>query len=225
MSLSFTLAARYLWGRKLRTTLTTLAVVFGVLVLFGMNIILPSMLQSLQANMLAASNQVDLTVSHASNEAFSPAVLEKVRGVEGVRAAAGTLSRPVNLPANFYDDDPAAPDRITVLSLTGLEPEEAGAVRSYPIEQGRFLQAGDRDAALVSLSLADTLGLKLGDSLRLPSTQGEAALTIVGLRAARTLPGNEEVLVSLSEAQRLFSQPDQINIVEANVNTTDEAER
>ena len=41
MNIQFTLAARYLSGRKLRTFLTTLAVVFGVLVLFGMNIVLP----------------------------------------------------------------------------------------------------------------------------------------------------------------------------------------
>ena len=41
MNLSFTLARRYLSGRKLRTFLTTLAVIFGVLVIFAMNSILP----------------------------------------------------------------------------------------------------------------------------------------------------------------------------------------
>jgi hypothetical protein len=33
LTLQLTLAARYLWRRKLRTFLTTLAVIFGVLVI------------------------------------------------------------------------------------------------------------------------------------------------------------------------------------------------
>ena len=47
MNLQLTLAARYLWGRKLRTALTTLAIVFGTLVIFGMNTILPAMLRKI----------------------------------------------------------------------------------------------------------------------------------------------------------------------------------
>ena len=35
MSIQFMLAARYLSGRKLRTFLTTLAVIFGVMIIFG----------------------------------------------------------------------------------------------------------------------------------------------------------------------------------------------
>ena len=42
MNLQLTLAFRYLRGRKLRTMLTTLAIVFGVLVIFGMNTLIPA---------------------------------------------------------------------------------------------------------------------------------------------------------------------------------------
>ena len=65
------LAGRYLWGRKLRTFLTTLAIVFGTLVIFGMNIILPTMVQAFQSNLLAASGQVDVTITLKTGEAFS----------------------------------------------------------------------------------------------------------------------------------------------------------
>ncbi len=68
--MTLTLAARYLAGRKLRTIFTTLAVIFGVFVLFGMNLILPAMIRSFQANLLAASNQVDATITHITGEAF-----------------------------------------------------------------------------------------------------------------------------------------------------------
>jgi putative ABC transport system permease protein len=87
MHLQLTLAARYLWGRKLRTSLTTLAIVFGALVIFGMNVLLPTMLQAFQANMLAASGQVDVTITHESGEAFSRTVLNQIRAMEGVRTA------------------------------------------------------------------------------------------------------------------------------------------
>ncbi len=40
-------------GRKLRTFLTTLAIVFGAWQIFGMNILMPTMLKVFKANMLA----------------------------------------------------------------------------------------------------------------------------------------------------------------------------
>jgi ABC-type antimicrobial peptide transport system permease subunit len=43
-----------LWGRKLRTFLTTLAIVFGAWLIFAMNILMPTMLKAFEANMLAA---------------------------------------------------------------------------------------------------------------------------------------------------------------------------
>lgn len=47
-------AARYLWGRKLRTFLTTLAIVLGTLAIFCMSLLLPTMLKAFEVNMLAA---------------------------------------------------------------------------------------------------------------------------------------------------------------------------
>ena len=43
------LAWRYLKGRGIRTLLTTLAVVLGVMLMFGMNGVLPSMITALRA--------------------------------------------------------------------------------------------------------------------------------------------------------------------------------
>ena len=58
-----TLAWRYLMGRKLRTFLTTLAVVFGVMVLLGVNMILPTMINAIQGTMLGASGSRGITVA------------------------------------------------------------------------------------------------------------------------------------------------------------------
>jgi putative ABC transport system permease protein len=225
MNIQMILALRYLNGRKLRTFLTTLAVIFGVVAIFGMNILIPTMLQAFQANMLAASNNVDLTVSHVTNEAFSPDVLDDVRGVSGVSVAQGMLSRPVNLPADYFDNDPAKADVISTVSLVGLDVESALQVRNYTVQDGRFLRTGDMAGCIIAQTLADNLGLKVGDSLPLPSTEGKVNLEIFGILPPRTLPGNEEVLVSLPEAQVLRDAGGKINIIEANFNTSDPAQR
>ena len=102
LTLQLTLAARYLWGRKLRTFLTTLAIVFGAWVIFGMNILMPTMLKSFEANMLAASGQVDVTITHKTGETFSRNLVNKVRTTEGVRAVSGLLSRTINVRDRFF---------------------------------------------------------------------------------------------------------------------------
>jgi putative ABC transport system permease protein len=120
MQLQLTLAARYLNGRKLRTLLTTLAVMFGVLVIFGMNIILPTLMAALQANVQGASGLVDFSATHITGEAFVQTVTDRLQGVDGVSAVSPSLTRTVNIPADFYDQSAAKADTITVLSLVGV---------------------------------------------------------------------------------------------------------
>ena len=78
MNLQFTLAARYLLGRKLRTTLTTLAIIFGVMLIFGMNTVLPTMLAALQANVQGAEGNVDFTITNVSGQSFPADVANRI---------------------------------------------------------------------------------------------------------------------------------------------------
>ncbi len=226
MNLQLTLAWRYLNGRKLRSFLTTLAILFGVLVIFGMNIILPTMLAAFQANMMAASGAVDATITSQSGGTFSPAVEDKLQGLAGIRAMDVYLDRTVNLPANFVDGDPAAPDRITAVALVGINPPDAQRLHVYQIQgDGRFLLGSDTTAAVITQSLADAWHLHLNDTFTLPSVNGIASLTVVGLLPPRTEPGNEQILVNLPEAQAVTGQAGQVNAIEIALNTTDEAKR
>ena len=226
MKLQLTLAWRYMNGRKLRTFLTTLAVIFGVMIIFGMNIILPTMLQSFQSNMMAASGLVDLTITHQSGSGFPMEAAQKLDGIEGIRAISPVLERTVNLPADFVDSDPARQDRMTALNLVGLEPEAAQALQVYLVQEpGRFLQAGDTNAAVISQSLADAYGVNLGDTIKVPSVDGTTGLSVVGILPPRTQPGNEEVLVSLPQAQSMTSQAGQINTIEVALTSLDETLR
>ena len=221
MSFQLSLAARYLWGRKLRSFLTTLAIVIGVMTIFGMGFVLPTFAQTFQRSLLALSGQVDVTITHKTGEAFSAGMLDKIKNVDGVRVLAGSISRPVNLPANFYGRGSG----VTSLTLVGIDPVAGPLVHDYPTTEGRFLRPGDGNVAVIRQSLADQLGLKLGDTLRVPTTEGVAKLEIVGLRSGVALAGGEEVLITLTQAQKLLAMQGQLNVIEANLNTTDEAQR
>jgi putative ABC transport system permease protein len=219
MNLQLTLAARYLSGRKLRTFLTTLAVVFGVLVIFGMNIVLPTMLTALQTNVQGASGMVDFSVTHISGEPFSANVADKLQGLEGVRAYAASLEHPINIPVDFYDQDPNQPDSVTALLLLGVDPEVARSLRAYPIVAGRYLEADDSASAVISRTLADSLKVDVGDTFLIPSVDGTRALTVVGILPSRMEPGNEVVLVNLPEAQLIIDEAGRVNIIDINIET------
>ncbi len=226
MNLQLTLAWRYLNGRKLRTFLTTLAVVFGVMVIFGMNIILPTMLASFQANVMAAGGVVDVTITHQSGSGFATDVAQKLDGIPGIRAISPLLDRTINLPANFVDNNPAVQDRVSALTVVGVDPAAARSLHAYMIQEGgRFLQPNDTTAAVISQSLADAYGVSLGGSIQVPSVNGIQELSVVGILPPRTVPGNEEVLVTLAQAQAMTAQAGQISAIEVTLTSIDETTR
>jgi len=225
MNVQWTLALRYLAGRKLRTVLTTLAVVFGVMVLFGLESILPAMLQALRQNMLASAGKVDLTVSSVASSVFSDGYLEQLRGVEGIGRATGSLQQSMILPPALTKAPAPAPGGLSKpgmapagvnIIIVGLDPAAAQEVRSYPMAEGRFLAEGDEQVIAIPESLAVKLDLAVGDTLTLPAAAGTADFEIVGLVTARPLPGAaEEVYMPLKAAQTLFNHPGEINVIEA----------
>jgi len=217
MNLQLTLATRYLAGRKLRTTLTTLAIIFGVLLIFGMNTILPTMVAALQANVQGAEGQVDFTVTNLSGEAFPEDVIDRLHGIDGIRAMAASLQRTINLPADFVDRDPSHPDTVTAVNLIGIVPEEARSIRSYPVLAGRYLNDSDTTSAVISQTLADALSVGVGDTFSLPAASGMTELTVVGVLPADISSGNEKVLVNLPQAQSMMNEPGKVNLIELNV--------
>lgn len=217
MNLQLTLAARYLSGRKLRTTLTTLAVVFGVALIFGMNTLLPTMMAAMQANVQGVEGEVDFTIIHHSGDSFPAEVASPLKQIDGVRAVASSLERTINLPSDFVDNDPARPDRIIAVNLVGVNPEEARTVRAFPTVEGRYLRDTDTASTVITQTLADEFAVKVGDIIRLPSTSGLTDLTVVGLLPANIGSENEKVLVTLAQAQRMTGEIGKTNTIRVNV--------
>lgn len=206
MNMQLRMAARYLWGRKLRTFMTTLAIVLGVMLVFGLNGLLPAFMDAFRRNMLATAGQVDLMVSSETRGGFDSAVLSDVRSVDGIAATTGLLQRNALLPAG---------EAVSTLTITGVDPATVQEIRAFTVVNGRFLQSNDSNTMLISENLAEQVGLAVGDTLTLPSATGSADFEIVGILSTRALPGVEEVYVPLLAAQTLFNEPGQISAIEA----------
>jgi len=206
MNIQLTLAARYLMGRKLRTFLTTLAVVFGVMILFGLNGLLPALMDRFRQNIMATAGKVDLVVSGATDGTFDASVADEVRGVEGVAHVTGSLRLHATLPTGYA---------VAAITIAGIDPATAPDVHPYSLASGRYLQPGDGHVMVISESLSEQAGLKIGETFTLPSASGATDFEIVGLIATRALPGVEEVYVPLTAAQAMFNQTGRVNTVEA----------
>lgn len=217
MNTQLTLALRYLRGHKTRTILTTLSIVLGVMLLFGMNGMLPAIKESFSQGVKASTSLEELTVTRLANGIFGQEQVALVRNVPGVVAATGSLSRKVILPTDMAPQDQRG-QLITNLTLTGLDLDTFGEIKPLSLIAGRGLQPGDRAVALINQSLAENSGLWIGDQLTLPAADGVTRLEIVGIVADfGALSGGEPLYLPLDLAQQILNLPDQINVIEAMV--------
>ncbi len=209
----FLLAYRYLTGRKQRMVLTTLAVVFGVAVLFGMNAMLPGIITAFRHSMITAAGKVDLSISSKSNGPFNQSVMDTIQNAEGISVSTGILQRNVQIPESLGGTtDPIT--RSASITLNGLDVETARLVRRYQLSEGRFLEPGDTDQAVISYSLAQKMGKKVGDTLTIPSSQGKVDLIVVGILTQFESTTVDEVDVTLPTAQKILGLEGQITVID-----------
>lgn len=212
MKTQLLLASRYLWGRRQRTILTSLAVVLSVAILFGLNGLFPPMIEAFRHNMIISAGKVDITLSGANNGTFDQSVLPTAASVDGVSQLTGSLVKTVLLPESMG----GTTNQLTGTSryiVTGVDPATAVQVRNFAMASGRFLEPSDVDAVVINQKLADQRSLAPGDTLTIPSSEGTAALTVVGV--LNNIAGSaEEIYVPLATAQKILDLPGQINLIE-----------
>jgi putative ABC transport system permease protein len=78
-----------------------------------------------------------------------------------------------------------------------------------------MLTAGDNAAVVMNSDLASELALRVGDDLVLPAAGGSARFQVIGLLGSVTVPGQEQVYLTLPAAQQLFGLGNRITLVEA----------
>jgi len=213
MKIQFLLAWRYLWGRKQRMILTTLAVVFGVTLLFGLNAMIPAMMEAFRHNMITTAGKVDISISGKSNNPFDQSILSELEGIEVISQYTGILTKKVLLPESLG----GTVNQLTgasAITITGINIETAQSVRNYRLNEGRFLETDDGFTTVIPQMLADKLRLEVGDVLTIPSSEGSADLEVAGIISLSAVTGLDEILVPLATAQTIFNLPDQINTID-----------
>jgi putative ABC transport system permease protein len=204
------MALRYLSGRKLRTALTTLAIVFGVALIFAINITLPGAIAAFTQS-LSSLTGADLTIMNMAGASFAPEdTLPVLQRVEGVEAVAGVLRRTFTLPAIGNELGSAG-----TVEMIGIDPAAMQQVRQFTITEGRFLQADDRGAVVLPAGIAEVAPqIEIGSSFPLISAAGLRSYTVVGFSAEQGNPSQPTLYLNLPDVQAAFGQPGQINTIE-----------
>ncbi len=213
MRIQLLLAWRYLWGRKQRMVLTTLAVVFGVTLLFGLNAMIPAMMESFRYNMVTTAGKVDISISSESNNPFDQSALNDLSEINGISQYTGILTKNVVLPESLG----GSVNKLTgasAVTVTGVDIATAQKVRNYSLNEGRFLEVNDTYATVIPQLLADKMELKTGDTFVIPSSEGVAKLKVVGILSLSAAAGLDEIFVPLPVAQTILNLPEKINTID-----------
>jgi putative ABC transport system permease protein len=198
------IAVRYLWERKLRTILTTLSVMFGVMIVFSLNAIIPALSDSFKRGMMATAYQVDLIITSESRGAFDEMVLKRVSSFKTVVDYTGIVESSLLIPPDMA---PKLSDgsKINGYSVTGVEFTSYSKLRKIDLVEGRF-PVSEHPEMLITKDLAGKSGQKVGDTVILPSGKGTMKFVIVGIyKSLPSFGGMEPIIVNLKDAQKLFS--------------------
>jgi lipoprotein-releasing system permease protein len=245
-------AARYLKAKRRQavvgvvTTISVAGVAAGVAALIIALAITNGMRRDLQDRLLGASSQVDLMRVESDGIRDWQPLLERLRHVPHVTAAAPGIYGQVLVSrgprAGFALIKGIVPseertvssllESITSGSAKDLDPEAANLTgQSFP---GQSTVNTPYPAVVLGKDLAETIGAQVGDSVLVTSPQGE--LTPLGLapryqrfRVAGIFHSgfyqydSAMAFMRLSDAQQLFSEPDLLSVISFKVDNLDRA--
>lgn len=199
------LALKSLWARRMRALATTVAVVIGVAFVAGTYILTDTTFAAFDEifeDSLAKTDVVITARDEVRQEtgevpSFSDAALAQVRGVDGVRVAAGQI---FTIGAFFDAENEEIGNQFAPKFITSKIPPS--------LETQTFVEGHPaRNARQVTLdqSAADDAGLGVGDTLKLASVERIAAFRIVGLtKLGEASWGGASIAgLVLPEAQRI----------------------
>jgi putative ABC transport system permease protein len=201
------LAWRSLWARPLRTFLTIVGVALGVAVLFASLTTGATMDSALEHAAADDMGRADLRIEALEETGLTDATLAIVQGAFGLDVAAPAVERETYIAASpTLSASNPLPAPVTVM---GVDPVAEQRVHQVPLHAGRWLAAADGKAAVISQTLADAQGLRLGNTITLSGTAaaGPTAFEIVGIASGNgpLLEGSGRlVYVPLAEARTLL---------------------
>ena len=219
-------ALKSLAGRKLRTTLTALAIVLGVAMMSGAYVITDTIDKAFDAIFVDSYAGTDAVVtgkepgfSFEGESAEPPPIpeetLERIRGVDGVAVAAGSVQ---DFQTKLLRPDGDEID-------TGGSPSFAFGIETAPeydrfnplnLVEGRWPRGGTEVA--VDEGVADDENLKLGDRIGVAGIGAAQKFRIVGIARygeLSSLGSSTFAIFDLPTAQTLLDKEGQLDAVQA----------
>ena len=204
------ISLRNLRTRTQRTLLTTIGIVLGVGIVFGVITLSDTMSSTFRELYSRAFGAADLTVTAAGDSGtFGEGTAGKVRGYEGVESAAPRLSLPASLILDRKGEN-GLPE-VQSMRLFGVEPETAALATGFEMTQGRFPEGG-KELTLDGGS-AESAGLEVGDRVTVGTPRGPEKLRLVGVLRAPggSFGGFGFGMAPLPYAQKAFDEPHRIS--------------
>ena len=181
-------AIRGLLARKLRSTLTAIAIVLGVAMVSGTLVLTDTIEKAFDSIFSSSYEQTDAVVSgkklvewsQTGKAQVSPDVLAKVRALPEVDAAAGTildLSGDTN-QAKILDKDGKAIQGNNPTFGLGIDPADE-RFNPFKLVEGDW--AAGPHQVVVDLNTADEQGFKVGDTVKVAGDGPVRAFTLTGI--------------------------------------------
>jgi lipoprotein-releasing system permease protein len=224
------IASRYLTASKAQTALLVLGVAVGVFIFIFMSALIGGL-----AEFILSRTAGDISHVTIEAEEAKPALLISPEGTVLLVQETDTETAQLREATSFIPLLEALPEvkavspqisgasfvrrggQVAQVSITGLESGRESAILDldgYIVEGSARLQAG---AVLLGRTLVDDLGLTLGQTLVLQSSEGvEVALTLTGIYQIGTGGGPDRRMayVSLPTARTLFAMPQGVSRIE-----------
>jgi putative ABC transport system permease protein len=204
------IAVRNLWERKLRTFLTALAIVLGVMMVSGTYVLTDTIDRSFESIFTQSNEGIDAVVTtdevietdDGSVPPFDEGVLEQVQEVDGVEAAEGSIGDP-QVAIIGKDGEPRGGEGAPSLGFSVSVPYTDRFDPLTYVEGGPPAADGE---VVIDKASADDEGFGLGDTVQLAGKEAVKSYTVVGIATlgeVESLGGATFSVLTLPEAQRI----------------------
>jgi putative ABC transport system permease protein len=213
-----------LWGRKLRTFLTALAIILGVAMISGTYVLTDTISAAFTTIFDKSYENADAVVSgkvafkntQSDTEeipAFPASVLGKVRQLPDVAAAEGSISDEAKLVGR---DGKTISHGFAASLAFSVNPEGSQRFNPLTLVDGKWPSGGTQIA--IDQKTAGDEGYKVGDTIGVSTDDGVQQYEIEGIAkfaSVSSIGGATIAIFDLPTAQRLFHKEGQLDEVQA----------
>jgi putative ABC transport system permease protein len=210
------IALRYLWARRFRTFLTSLAIVLGVMMVTGTYVLTDTIDRSFDDIFTESNAGIDAIVTtreavETQDSQVPPlpaSVLREVRATDGVAEAEGAISDP-QVSIIGTDGEPLGGNGAPSFAFS------SGSDRFDPLTYEGSRPAAD-DEVVVDKQSAESEGYEIGDTVPIAGKEAASQYTLVGIATlgeVDSFGGASFAVFTLPEAQRITGKEGQFDQV------------